>query len=195
MLFGCDVSKWQANRVDFSKYDFVIMKASEGKTLKDKYLDAHYDRLHGSKDGKPDEKKLYGFYHYAHPENNTPEEEAEFFLSLVGHHAGHCLFVLDWEGKALKQPISWARKWLDIVYKKTGVKPLIYVQGSYTKNLQIIKEGDYGLWVAHYNPKGGKPTIGVYDYWALWQYTSVPLDRDYFNGTAEQFKKYCSKSK
>ena len=194
MLFGCDISHWQNDKVDLSKYDFVIIKASEGRTGVDACLDKHYNRLHGSKDGKPDSNKLYGFYHYARPENNTPEAEAEHFLSLVGHHAGYCLFVLDWEQVALRYSITWAVKWLEYVYEKTGVRPLIYCQGSYTKKLKPVLDKGYGLWVAHYTKKP-KPTIGVYPCYAIWQYTSKPIDLNKFNGTREQFLKYCRKEK
>ena len=190
MLRGIDVSRYQKNMKSFKGYDFVIIKATEGVTLKDVCLDQHYDTLHGSKDGKPDKNKLYGFYHYAHPENNTPEKEAEFFLSQVGHHKGHCLFALDWEGKALKCDIKWAITWLDYVFKKTGVRPLIYCQASYTKNLAKVLKKNYGLWVAHYGVT--KPNVKVYPSYAIWQYTSTPIDKNYFNGDEEQFRKYCS---
>ena len=190
MLKGCDVSRYQKNSVNFNNYDFVIMKASEGVSLKDAYLDIHYDTLHGAKDGKPDKNKLYGFYHYARPEYNNPEEEAAFFLSLVGHHTGNAIFALDWEGVATSYPITWAVQWLDYVYKETGVKPLIYCSSGYTKKLKPVYEKDYGLWVAHWNVD--KPNTGVYPFYAIWQYTSKPFDHDYFNGDREQFKKYCS---
>ena len=32
-----------------------------------------------------------------------------------------------------------------------------------------------------------------YPTYAIWQYTSTPFDLDYFNGTEEQFRKYCKK--
>lgn len=191
MLRGIDISRHNAKMLpNFNDYDFVIMKATEGRTYKDPYLDIYYDLLHGKKDGQPDNKKLYGFYHYARPENNDWESEAKNFLKAVGHHAGHCLFILDWEGKALKHNISWALKWLNYVYAMTGVKPLIYTQASYTDRLGCIAKNDYGLWVAHYNVK--KPKTGAYKYYALWQFTDEPYDINYFNGTKEAFRKYCA---
>ena len=188
MLKGIDVSRFQKGFKSFVGYDFVIMKCSEGKTYVDPELNNHYNRLTGTTNGQPSDK-LYGFYHYARPESNKPEEEAQFFVSLVGHHKGHCLYVLDWESIALKYDISWAIKWLDYVYKATGVKPLIYVQGSYTRKISKVLQKGYGLWVAHYGVK--VPTTGVYQTYALWQYTSKPLDKNYFNGTVEQWKEYC----
>ena len=195
MLTIIDVSNWNRGKVDLSNLskigvDGAIMKATEGKTFKDKSLDYFYDELHGKKDGKPDKQKLYGFYHYARPDNgNTAEEEAENFLKYVGHHKGHCIYALDWEGKALKYQIDWAVKWLDYVYEKTGVKPLFYCQASYTDMIKKIIDKDYGLWVAHYGTS--KPYIGVYPFYAMWQYTSSKLDYNRFNGNKEVWKKYC----
>ena len=195
MLKIIDVSNWQRGEIDLSRlaklgYDGVMMKATEGKTFKDKSLDYFYDQLHGRRDGKPDAEKLYGFYHYARPDNgNSPEEEAENFLDKVGHHVGYAMYALDWEGKALDYPIEWAIEWLDYVYKKTGVKPLLYVQGNQTPYLQKVLNRDYGLWVAHYRVK--KPNTGVYHFYAMWQYTDKPIDKNYFNGDETTWRKYC----
>lgn len=190
MLKGIDVSAHQ-NSMSFEGLDFVIIKASEGVGFKDKMLDTHYNNFHGSNDGKPD-SKCYGFYHYARPDlGNSPEEEADWYLSLVGHHAGHALFALDWEGLSLKYPVSWAKRWLDRVYAKTGVKPLIYIQGSqeWTGKYQEIREADYGLWIAQWGVK--EPTVKHWGFYAMWQYQGSPLDSNIFNGDVTTFKKYC----
>lgn len=204
MLKGVDISRYQTPDKKYVRnYDFCIMKASEGKSLKDVNLDKHYDNVRGKSDGKPDGEKLYGFYHYARPDiGNTYQQEADFFLSLVGHHAGNCLFVLDWEGKSLGYE-TWAKNWLDYVYKITGVKPLIYIQQSQAKlsKYDKIKNGDYGLWIARYNEeciKKKTPYLKDSDKarwgtWALWQFTESPVDTNYFNGTKTQFKKYCER--
>ena len=123
MLKGCDISKWQKNTVILQQFDFVIMKATEGKTLVDSYLNVHYNNLHGSTDGKPDDNKLYGFYHYARPEYNTPKEEAEFSLKTVGHHAGHCLFALAWAGVAPHHNIQCATECLTYLSETTAPTP------------------------------------------------------------------------
>lgn len=191
MLYGIDVSNYQ-NEMDFSKYDFVIMKASEGVGYKDKMLDTHYNHLHGKSDGKPDTEKLYGFYHYARPDlGNAPESEADWFLSLVGHHAGHCIYALDWEQSSLAYDTDWCLRWLNHVYEKTGVKPLLYIQASqeWTGKYDKIKKADYGLWVAHWGVQ--EPTISNWNVWAMWQFQGSPLDSNYFNGDRETYKAYC----
>lgn len=185
MLKGIDVSNWQGS-MNFAGNDFVIMKASEGINFKDKMLDKHYNNVVAS------HINCYGFYHYARPDlGNTPESEADYFLSLVGHHAGKCLFVLDWEQESLNYSTEWALKWLRRVYQKTGVKPLIYLQASeeWTGKYQNIINEDFGLWVAHWGVS--KPDVRKWGVWALWQFTDTPLDTNYFNGDVNTWNKYC----
>lgn len=200
MLKGIDVSHHQTNLDNYIKgIDFIIIKASEGRSMKD---NKRLDHLKMAKDNK----LLYGFYHYAHPELNTVASEVNNFLSCVPSECiGDCLLVLDWEGKALKENINWAYDFLNLVYKKTGVRPLIYCQASYTSKLSKIVKGNFGLWVAQYKnntnklplgeypSKDNKPTIGAYPFWAMWQFSSTPIDRDIFNGTKSQFKAYCKR--
>lgn len=197
MLRGIDISHYQRNLDSkiITGADFVIMKASEGKSFKDPMLDRFYDLIHGSDDGKPDNNKLYGFYHYARPEKNDPIPEAKQFVKLVRHHAGEAMYCLDWEGVATKYPVEWILEWMEYVENETGVKPLLYVSESHVKKYQKVAERDYGLWVAKWSTC--KPNIKPWNIWALWQYAvdhKLNLDMDYFNGTAEQFKKYCRRS-
>lgn len=195
MLKGIDISNYQ-QKISFTNYDFVIMKASEGVGYKDIMLDTHYNSLHGSSDGKPDHNKLYGFYHYARPETgNTARAEADYFLSLVGHHAKNCIFALDWEGNSTMCSPTWAHQWLKRVYEKTGVKPLIYMSSSEccTGKYQAISADDYGLWVAHWGVS--QPTYRDFPVYALWQYTSTPLDTNMFNGDVNTWDKYVGRTK
>lgn len=194
---GIDISHHNALLVGkelLDQQDFVIMKATEGVTYTDPCLSRYYNMLHGSTEGRPDKEKCYGFYHYARPEKYLPTAEAEHFLNKVGHHAGEAMFILDWEQQALTQPAEKARAWMDYVYAKTGVKPLLYVQASELKKMKIVQEGGYGLWVAQWHSLLIQPTKKPWSVWALWQYKvdrTLNLDLDVFNGSKEQFKKYC----
>lgn len=186
MLKGYDVSHWQT-KIPAGQYDFLICKASEGKTTKDKAFKKHLEsaRAKGI--------DLLGAYHYART-NNTPEEDAKNFLNAikdVPELRTNLLLALDLEGIDLKRKgsIEWAKKWMDIVYENTGIKPVIYIQGSYTKKIKLLKDADYGLWVAHWNVS--HPATGVYPAWALWQYKASGYDFDYFNGNRIQYLKYC----
>ena len=184
MLKGCDVSSWQ-NPSDWNgdDFDFVIMKASEGVTITDSKAASHYKKAQSL-------GKLTGFYHYARPEYNTAAKEAQYFVSIVKPYIGKSILALDYEGKALAYGASWAKQWLDKVYELTGVKPVIYLQGSVVKDYKAILDADYGLWVAHWGVSS--PRIAPWPFYTLWQYRGDPLDLDYFNGDKATWNKYAA---
>ena len=187
MIKGIDISHWNLpNRVKYSDYDFVIIKASEGVTWTDPLKWTHATNVN-------EEKQGLGFYHYARPENgNRPEDEAMNFLREVAPYKGRAMLALDWEGAALKCPIIWAREWMDFVYKQTGTRPVFYCQYSYSDKIDIIREGNYGIWLARYNNSISDKDVVCKDKKrpAMWQYTSTPIDQDKFFGTLKQFRKY-----
>lgn len=190
---GIDISHWNQN-VKYNNYDFVIIKASEGVNYKDPALDSHYDGLHGKSDGKPDSKKLYGFYHYARPDlGNTSVTEAKSFLSYTGHHAGNCIYALDWEGKALEYNPTWALEFLNYVKSKTGSNPLLYISASQenTRSYKAIRKAGFPLWIAHWYVD--KPSVKDWDEYTLWQYSSSPIDMNEFNGNKEDWFNLCGK--
>lgn len=189
MIYGIDVSHWQkAGTVLNVKPDFVIIKASEGKSYKDPLMAAH------AKEAE-DVGALLGFYHYARPEVYTYKEDADNFISRVKPYLGRCVLALDWEGKALSCSLEWALAWLNYVEQQTGVKPMFYTSISVCKHCKLIADNGNGLWVARYNNNPGKPEGGIYNIspwkmFAVHQYTSKPIDHDVFNGSKAQFKKY-----
>ncbi len=181
-LKGIDVSHHNKYKIpDFSKQDFVIMKATEGKSFVDPMMNTYIEML------KPDQ--LYGFYHFARPERNRAKDEAIHFCNTIGKYGEEAILVLDWEALAVQQPIEWALEWCKEVEKIYGKKPLIYCSSWYTKKCRLLLQNDIGLWVAHYTKKD-KPTIYTYPTYALWQYTSEPYDKDVFNGTRKQWELY-----
>ena len=185
MLKGCDLSKW--NPETPSGYEFYLIKASEGYGYKDSALDSHFNAVKSA-------GKLYGFYHYARPDlGNTPEAEADWFLSLVGQHAGNAIFALDYEADALSYGQEWALRWLRRVYEKTGVRPVFYCSSSALPMFEKIAKENFGLWVANWNVES--PKIEPWSVFAFWQYTNRLFDQDYFNGTIEQYKNYCKSDK
>jgi hypothetical protein len=183
---GIDISEWQdVSPSAYKDYDFVVIRATEGKTYDDVNMKEHAQNALGN-------NQLIGFYHYARPENNSAEDEAEHFVNVVRPYIGKAVLALDYEGTALNYGAEWALKWLDAVYRKTGVKPLIYLQGSQVENYQAVMEKDYGLWVAHWGVDS--PSIAPWGFYAMWQYRGYPLDLDIFNGDAETWKAYANPS-
>ena len=202
MLKGIDISKWQAG-IDLSRIDtdFVICKATEGVGYTDKYCDKLYQQA------KSLGKKL-GVYHFARPDlRNTATAEADWFVRETKGYHKEAMLILDWESGNLKD-VNWAKQWLDRVYEKTGVKPVIYMSASVMSSADwsSVANADYGLWVANYGSNNGTAQESVFDryplkYWsfyALWQYTSVGrlsgyngnLDLNYFSGDKEAWDKY-----
>ena len=142
---GIDISAWQGDAgIDLSKilYDFCIVKATEGTDYKNRYFVAHCDKVLSR-------KKLLGVYHYANGED--PQKEADHFLAYVKKYIGKAVLVLDWEAKNNNlfgvKDLEWCLQWCSYVQKKTGIKPLIYVQKS---AMDAVKKAGYGLWVAQY---------------------------------------------
>lgn len=194
MLKGIDVSHHNLDRIlsIIDKPDFCIIKATEGKTYNDPKF-KHNIQLCEERDIP------LGFYHYARPENNiVAREECKHFLDRVAPYIGKAIFALDWEDKALKQPLNWAKDFLNYFYAQTGVRPLIYISAAYTQYLKPLADCNYGLWVAHYT-RQKSPNIGAYPFWAFWQYASPEhnytnepcvCDYDYFNGSQAALKAY-----
>lgn len=174
---GVDFSHYQLEKTfnDALKiYDFMIHKASEGKSMKDKTLLLRLTRL----------KTLQyrGYYHYAHPELNTVQSELDNFKNAMGseYYEPGVLLALDWEGKALNCGIQWALDFCNTVYAETGKHCLIYAQQSYAKRMY----GEYPYWwVAHYTnvDKDGCKHLPFKE--VMVQYTSKPYDMDFFTGT------------
>jgi GH25 family lysozyme M1 (1,4-beta-N-acetylmuramidase) len=142
---GIDISAWQGDEnIDLSKvpFDFCIVKATEGTSYKNRYFAAHCDKVLSR-------KKLLGVYHYAN--GGDPQKEADYFLAYCKKYIGKAVLVLDWEAKNNhqfgKNDLEWCLKWCNYVYRKTGIKPLIYIQKS---AMNAVKKAEYGLWVAQY---------------------------------------------
>lgn len=140
---GIDISAWQ-DTIDITKVpcDFVIVKATEGTDYKNRYFAKHCDQT--VKSGK-----LLGAFHYAN--GGDPHTEADYFIAYSKKYIGKAILVLDWEGQNNPQfgrsDRAWCKEWCDYVYRKTGVKPLIYIQKSAMDN---VKNLGYRLWVAQY---------------------------------------------
>lgn len=208
-LKGIDISKWQTG-IDLSKVpcDFVIAKATEGIGYVDKSCDGFIQQA--LKLGKK-----IGFYHFARPTaNNDPIREADFFYENCKGYFGKAIPILDWEAEN-KHNVAWAKKWLDRVYQRSGVKPVIYMSESVVNSYDwsSVANADYGLWVAKYrdnNPDynynmanaGSRPRVKWWKFYCMWQWTSSGrlngysgnLDCNVFYGDGTTWDKYAGKS-
>lgn len=196
MLYGIDISKWNTWKEAYKEYDFIMIRAM-GTGGKDSKLDSHFNALAGNDSGKPLTDRCYGFYCFPDV-TQSPEDEADEFLSYVGHHAGHAMFALDWEGSTLSAGVEWAHRWLARVYERTGVRPLIYGSAAELSKAeyQVLYVCDYGLWVAHWTDKEIPDSSWWGNHWAIWQYSNSggTLDLNWFNGDEATWNKFCNPS-
>lgn len=174
-LNGIDVSHYQ-DGINLAKIqaDFVIMKATQGTWMVDNCCDSHYQEAKAA-------GKLLGVYHFADG-TGTPEQEADYFLKHTAGYIGGAILVLDWEEDITAQGPAWAKRWLDRVYQKTGVRPLIYMSYAITRqyNWKQVAE-HYGLWVSRYyqepirsyqkDPFLGDQGTGAFSVVAMYQYS------------------------
>lgn len=206
---GIDISMWQRDiNLSAVKADFVIVKATEGIGYVDKSCDMLFQKALSLG------KKL-GFYHFARPTaNNDPIREADFFYENCKGYFGKAIPILDWEAEN-KQNVAYAKAWLDRVYQRSGVKPVIYMSESVANayNWSSVANADYGLWVAKYrdnNPDynynmanaGKRPRVKWWKFYCMWQWTSTGrlngysgnLDCNVFYGDGTTWDKYAGKS-
>lgn len=147
MMHGIDIASHQTG-IDLSKVpcDFVICKATGGTG----YISPDFKR---QIEQALAEGKCAGAYHFALDgfTGTTPEREAQHFLSVVEPYIGKVILALDWEAKAVKLGAGWAKRWLDYVYDKTGIRAMIYMSKG-TANSKVWAEvaKNHPLWVAQY---------------------------------------------
>lgn len=203
-MFGIDISSYQ-EKLDLAngaKYDFAIIKATEGYGFKDRCFNRFAVQL-------TELGKLIGCYHFARPDLNgtieAMQKEANWFVEAVEEAGliGKAILVLDWETEPINRP-DLISAWIYRVVLLTGVTPLIYSSKS---NLLLLSKSDIynkvGKWVAVWPsinrlPVGVNPDFTSYPWainWEIWQYSCVGqypkfagnVDLDYANITPEEW--------
>ena len=203
-LKGIDISNHQRG-LDLSKIDcdFVIIKATEGKSYVDPSCDTFFQQALSLG------KKL-GVYHFANNSDNTAQQEADWFIQNTRGYIGKAIPVLDWEDNVTDN-VPWALEWLQRVEEAYGCKPMIYMSESVVNrhDWSSVANANYGIWVAKYRDNlpdynydmskaGNMPSIKYWSTMALWQWTSTGrlngwngnLDLDIFYGDAAAWDKY-----
>lgn len=149
---------------DILPVSFVILKASEGGTLKDKKFHRYWKEAARAGYGR-------GAYHFFRS-SKSPEEQARNYIRTVGRIRENDLPpILDIEsihkGCTRKELNTKALTWLRIIGEHYGRTPIVYSYESFINNMlsDEIKE-NYPLWVAHYREQ--KPER---EGWMMWQFT------------------------
>ncbi len=219
-LNGIDIASPYQNGIDIASTgsDFVIVKATQG---------THYTnpKMTTWADQTLSQGRRLGLYHFVEAQSD-PVQQADYFVRAAGPYVGRAVLVLDWENiyvsgqctsDALSKGVSWAKQFLDEVYKKTGVRPMIYTSKNVTTayNWSSVANAGYRLWGAQYlykyydNPVYGfvtDPTLssswGAWGSPTIYQYTSRgrlngfsgDLDLDYFYGSRADWDALCARS-
>ena len=198
---GVDVSHYDGainwTNVKSSGIGFAWAKATEGVSIPDAYFTINAVNAKAA-------GVYIGAYHFAHPEDNTPSAEANYFWSVAGNYIkGDGLSiqpVLDYETFTATNSIpvgatsyaDWANQWCNAIVSKAAaagvtVLPVIYTAtgGGGACNLDG-SVAQWNSWIAqpdNGNPQTGNPWedggceewgSGV---WTAWQYSwtgSVP---------------------
>lgn len=174
-MYGRDISNHQGGidiNAQIAETDFLIFKATEGVGFVDSWCDGWVQACRAA--GHP-----WGFYHFA--QMNDPVTEADYFIDNTANYFGEGIPVLDWE---VSQSVEWVNAFVERVHERTGVWPWIYAnpwrfnQGGVNTNC--------GRWVAAYQESTPSADIPI----CAWQYTSTPLDQNYFYGDAAAWAAY-----
>lgn len=143
---------------------YVILKASEGNTLRDSHFKSYWENADNRVSGR-------GAYHFFRT-SKSPETQANNFINAVGKLKKTDLPpILDIEtthkGYSKEKLNTNVLVWLNIVEKYYGRKPIIYSSESYLNDIldNRITE-NYPIWVAHYREE--KPER---EGWMMWQFT------------------------
>lgn len=175
---GIDVSSWQGS-INFSAVknagiDVVYMKASEGTTYIDPYLESNYTNA------KSNGLKV-GFYHYVTARTvEQARQQALFFAKVIQGKQPDCRLAMDFEdfgSLSVSQINEISTVFLETLENTTQSECVIYSNAYSARTIFSSNLTKYPLWVANY----GVSTPGAngkWDTWVGWQYTST----GYVNG-------------
>lgn len=179
---------------------FVYIKATEGKSLRNKYYhaDAFQARQHGI---------AVGAYHFL--STRTPAaEQAAWFLKFANPHSSDLPPMLDVEPSerqirdmgGVDVLFRAMHTWSRIVEKHTGKRPLLYVGQMFVSRHMPNAPRElqkHNIWIARYSEY--KPFVHL-QYWQLTPNGRVkgihgPVDINVFNGTKEEFQNHRKRNK
>jgi lysozyme len=194
-IYGIDVSRYQ-NRINWNEVSkmsvqnisvqFVFIKATEGKTMKDKRFKENW------KEAKQN-NIVRGAYHYYLPDG-APEQQANNFLETVKFEAGDLPPVVDIEDRGIgihKSFIANIQIFLNKLEAKCSCKPIVYTYDSFYNDYLTGQFADYPIWVARYGPE--KPLGGNFDFWQFTDHAQVDgigekADMNVFAGDSISFQ-------
>lgn len=175
---GIDLSEHNNGNIDFSQYDFVILRANWW-TTEDKKFKTFADKL--DKLGIP-----YGVYCYDYcGDEQTALEQAEYTYNLIKDRDIKMGVWMDMEdadgwknknGYLNKEHCSMVCKVFCDFFKKRGYFTGVYASSSWFDSM--IEENGYPKWIANWGSNDGTCQGDFSADGVLHQYTSTPIDKD-----------------
>jgi lysozyme len=182
---GIDVSNWNGaikwSKVAGAGYRFAFGKATEGTG----FTDGTYST---NRAGSEAAGLAFGAYHFARPSGGSlaavtasATAQADYFLSVADPQPGELPPVLDLEKTGNLKPkllTAWTQAWVDEVYARLGVQPLIYSSPAFWQadlgDSTSIAASGARLWIAHWT-SASQPWVPAKNWngagWTFWQWT------------------------
>lgn len=185
---GIDLSEHNNGNIDFSQYDFVILRANWW-TTEDKKFKTFADKL--DKLGIP-----YGVYCYDYcGDEQTALEQAEYTYNLIKDRDIKMGVWMDMEdadgwkqknGYLNKEHCSMVCKVFCEFFKKRGYFTGVYASSSWFDSM--IEENGYPKWIANWGTNDGTCQGDFSAEGVMHQYTSTPIDKDVAYHEVDYFK-------
>lgn len=193
---GIDVSKHNGE-IDFEQvreddYQFVFIKASEGKTYKDEAFDRNYQQARKA-------GLMVGAYHFFR-KNRTGEEQADNMLEVIKGKTFDLPLVIDLEddwgnGATVDRKMALNRV-MDMIQrlKDKGYSVMIYTNfDGYNKYYKDML-GDNDLWLCSFTSPDLLPhmphRIQQFSHEGSVKGVEGKVDLNVFRGTKKEWKKY-----
>lgn len=185
---GIDLSEHNNGNIDFSQYDFVILRANWW-TTEDKKFKTFADKL--DKLGIP-----YGVYCYDYCDSEqTALEQAEYTYNLIKDRDIKMGVWMDMEdadgwkqknGYLNKEHCSMVCKVFCDFFKKRGYFTGVYASSSWFDSM--IEELGYPKWIANWGTNDGTCQGDYSAEGVMHQYTSTPIDKNVAYHEVDYFK-------
>lgn len=202
---GIDVSQWQGEvnfvAVRSANYRFAIARAASG-TKPDEKFATNWSRMKSA-------GLIRGVYQYFRPALDGATQ-ANVLLDIVeragGLEASDFPPVIDVEelgGRTPAQMMAEVRKWVDVVQRRTGRRPIIYANQHWEEEYDNPSNLGLPLWVAKYTTQWCPQIPSAWNDWVMWQYSEKgsvpgiqgPVDLNRFNGTLADLQAFIRRTR
>jgi lysozyme len=195
---GIDVSN-HTGKIDFQKVkeqniDFVFIRSTGGRTVKDQMFEKNY--LGAKKSDIP-----IGVYHFFRF-NKSGKSQAINFLSAIKGKKFDLPLVLDIED--WKNPTTKSRaeiiyeidQFITSVERETGLSLMIYTNENGYKKYVYEKFSHKNIWICSFNKKpriNGKWTFWQYSHKGRFNFAEGVVDINTYNGDTAEWNRYLKK--